>query len=181
MATTAIDGVRAGAASRSREAEGHLDEVEDELFRFARIVEGNDELRIDAHRPGHPGRAPRRRSSRTCSAAGRSPITTALVVVRRRRRPRPRPARDRRPVRRARRAEPRARGRRGPLGGRRSTTSSGSGSPTALAQATGKQVEVKVVVDPSVLGGLVATIGDTVIDGTVRHRLEQLKETHLDG
>ncbi len=37
----------------------------------------------------------------------------------------------------------------------------------ALANATGKQVEVKVIVDPSVLGGLVATVDDTVIDGTV--------------
>jgi F-type H+-transporting ATPase subunit delta len=46
----------------------------------------------------------------------------------------------------------------------------------ALSDATGKEVEVKVVVDPSVLGGIVARIGDTVIDGTVRHRLEQLKE-----
>ena len=42
--------------------------------------------------------------------------------------------------------------------------------------ATRKNIEVKVIVDPSVLGGLVATIGDTVIDGTVRHRLDQLKE-----
>lgn len=32
------------------------------------------------------------------------------------------------------------------------------------------------MVDPSILGGLVARIGDTVIDGTVRHRLNQLKE-----
>jgi F-type H+-transporting ATPase subunit delta len=46
----------------------------------------------------------------------------------------------------------------------------------ALSDATGKQIEVKVVVDPSVLGGVVARIGDTVIDGTVRRRLEQLKE-----
>jgi F-type H+-transporting ATPase subunit delta len=46
----------------------------------------------------------------------------------------------------------------------------------ALSDATGKQVEVKVVVDPSVLGGIVARIGDTVIDGTVRRRLDQLKE-----
>jgi F-type H+-transporting ATPase subunit delta len=45
----------------------------------------------------------------------------------------------------------------------------------ALANATGKQVEVKVVVDPSVLGGLDATVGDTVIDGTVRTRLDQIK------
>ena len=46
----------------------------------------------------------------------------------------------------------------------------------ALSHATGKQVEVKVVVDPNVLGGVVARIGDTVIDGSVRHRLDQLKE-----
>ena len=47
---------------------------------------------------------------------------------------------------------------------------------TALSEAMGKEVEVKVVVDPSVLGGVVARIGDTVIDGTVRRRLDQLKE-----
>lgn len=45
----------------------------------------------------------------------------------------------------------------------------------ALSQATGKQVEVKVVVDPSVLGGIVTRIGDTVIDGSVRHGLDELK------
>jgi F-type H+-transporting ATPase subunit alpha len=48
---------------------------------------------------------------------------------------------------------------------------------TALSEATRKQVEVKVVVDATVLGGLVTRIGDTVIDGSVRHRLEQLKGT----
>ena len=46
----------------------------------------------------------------------------------------------------------------------------------ALSKATNKKVEVKVIVDPSVLGGIVATVGDTVIDGTVKHRLDQLKE-----
>jgi F-type H+-transporting ATPase subunit delta len=46
----------------------------------------------------------------------------------------------------------------------------------ALSTATGRQVEVKVIVDPAVIGGLVARIGDLVIDGTVRRRLEQLKE-----
>jgi F-type H+-transporting ATPase subunit delta len=45
----------------------------------------------------------------------------------------------------------------------------------ALANATGKQVNLKVVVDPSVIGGLVATVGDTVIDGSVRTRVDQLK------
>lgn len=46
----------------------------------------------------------------------------------------------------------------------------------ALGRATGSHVEVKVVIDESVLGGVVARIGDLVIDGTVRHRLEQMKE-----
>ena len=45
----------------------------------------------------------------------------------------------------------------------------------ALANATGRNVNLKVIVDPSVLGGLVATVGDTVIDGTVRTHLDQLK------
>jgi F-type H+-transporting ATPase subunit delta len=48
---------------------------------------------------------------------------------------------------------------------------------SAVEKATGKQVELKYVVDPSVLGGIVTQVGDTVIDGTVRTRLEQLRET----
>ena len=46
----------------------------------------------------------------------------------------------------------------------------------ALKSATGKDVEIKVVVDQSVLGGLLVQIEDEVIDGTVRTRLKQLRE-----
>jgi F-type H+-transporting ATPase subunit delta len=46
----------------------------------------------------------------------------------------------------------------------------------ALSKATRKKVEVKVIVDPSVIGGVVARVGDTVIDGTVKRRLEELRE-----
>lgn len=46
----------------------------------------------------------------------------------------------------------------------------------SLSRATRKNVEVRVVIDASVLGGIVARVGDTVIDGTVRNRLEQLRE-----
>lgn len=46
----------------------------------------------------------------------------------------------------------------------------------ALSAATGKKVDLKVLVDPSVIGGVSATVGDTVIDGTIRRRLEQLKD-----
>jgi F-type H+-transporting ATPase subunit delta len=45
----------------------------------------------------------------------------------------------------------------------------------ALAKATGSPVNLTVIVDPSVVGGLVATVGDQVIDGSVRNRLDQLK------
>jgi F-type H+-transporting ATPase subunit delta len=47
----------------------------------------------------------------------------------------------------------------------------------ALEKSTGKQIELKVIQDPSVIGGIVARVGDTVIDGTVRRRLEQLRES----
>ena len=47
----------------------------------------------------------------------------------------------------------------------------------ALGKETGKKITVKVTVDPTVLGGIVAQVGDTVIDGSVRHRLDQLKES----
>ncbi|HEX7277852.1 MAG TPA: ATP synthase F1 subunit delta [Acidimicrobiales bacterium] len=46
----------------------------------------------------------------------------------------------------------------------------------ALGSMLGQDVELRVIVDPSVLGGLVARVGDTVIDGTVRHKLELLRE-----
>lgn len=45
----------------------------------------------------------------------------------------------------------------------------------ALTRATGKQLNVKVIVDPTVIGGLVATIGDEVIDDTIRTRLDNVK------
>jgi F-type H+-transporting ATPase subunit delta len=54
----------------------------------------------------------------------------------------------------------------------------------ALARITGRDVEVRVSVESDLLGGFVASVGDTVVDGSARHRLELLKERlslpHLD-
>ena len=47
----------------------------------------------------------------------------------------------------------------------------------AINTRTGREVEVKVVIDPSVLGGVVTEIGDDIIDGSVRRRLNQLRES----
>ncbi len=46
----------------------------------------------------------------------------------------------------------------------------------ALSQVTGHPVDIRVTLDPSVLGGFVATIGETVVDGSTRHQLELLKQ-----
>ena len=47
----------------------------------------------------------------------------------------------------------------------------------ALKKTTGKEVELKVTIDPNVLGGVVTQIGDTVIDGSIRHRMNKMRET----
>lgn len=46
----------------------------------------------------------------------------------------------------------------------------------SLSRATGKDVEVKVIVDPSVIGGIVARVGDTVIDGSIARRFESVRQ-----
>jgi F-type H+-transporting ATPase subunit delta len=46
----------------------------------------------------------------------------------------------------------------------------------ALSRATGHTVDVKVVVDPSVIGGVVAKVGDEVFDGSIASRLEDAKQ-----
>ena len=47
---------------------------------------------------------------------------------------------------------------------------------SALSNATGMNIDIVVVVDPDILGGVVAQVGDTVFDGSVRTRLEKMKE-----
>jgi F-type H+-transporting ATPase subunit delta len=46
----------------------------------------------------------------------------------------------------------------------------------ALEKQLGYPVQVRVVVDPTVVGGVITQIGDTVIDGSIRTRLAQLRE-----
>lgn len=45
-----------------------------------------------------------------------------------------------------------------------------------LSRATGKSVEVKVIVDESVIGGIVARVGDTVIDGSLARRVDSVRQ-----
>jgi F-type H+-transporting ATPase subunit delta len=155
-------------------AEGSTAEVEDELFRFARTLEGSDELRATLTDQRIP--ADRRQAIVDDLLGGRaSPTTTNLVsFVVGAGRARDLPAIIAKLVERA--AAER----------QREVAEVTSAVPldddqvgrlaAALSTATGKQVEVKVVVDPDILGGIVAQVGDTIIDGSVRHRLDLLKE-----
>lgn len=46
----------------------------------------------------------------------------------------------------------------------------------SLSQVTGKKVELQVSVDPELLGGVVARIGSTVYDGSVKTQLQRLRQ-----
>jgi len=45
-----------------------------------------------------------------------------------------------------------------------------------LEKITGRKVTVKLKVNPSILGGMVARIEDTLIDGSIRNRLDLLRK-----
>jgi F-type H+-transporting ATPase subunit delta len=167
-----IDGYARGLFELAR-AEGTLDEVEDELFRFARSYESSDELRNALTDDLVP--ADKRQGIVEDLLGGKATPTTVQLVslVVGSGRGRDLPAIIDRLVQRAsssknlevaevRSAVPLSQDQQDRL-------------KAALTNATGKQLNVKVIIDPSVLGGLVATVGDTVIDGTVRARLDQLK------
>jgi F-type H+-transporting ATPase subunit delta len=154
-------------------ADGTLDEVEDELFRFARSYESSESLRTTLSDEDIPagkrqaiiedllGDTATRTTVQLLSmvvGSGRSADLVAIVDAL---------------VQRA------SASKNLELAEVRSAVELSADQEdrlkAALANATGKQVNLKVVVDPSVIGGLVATVGDVVIDGSVRTSLEQLK------
>ncbi|HEV3451473.1 MAG TPA: ATP synthase F1 subunit delta [Acidimicrobiia bacterium] len=154
--------------------EGPLADIEDDLFRFARTFESSDDLRVALTDPGLP--VERRFSVVDDLMEGKalaaSVALTALVITGGHAADLPAivdrfvelaAAEREREVAEVRTVVP--------LNAEQQRRLA-----VALGRATGKQVDVKVVIDPSVLGGIVARVGDVVIDGSVRHRLEQLKE-----
>ncbi len=51
----------------------------------------------------------------------------------------------------------------------------------ALTRRTGKQIDLTIHVDPSLLGGVIATVGGMVFDGSLKTQLTQLKSTLMKG
>jgi F-type H+-transporting ATPase subunit delta len=164
----------AEALFRVVRAEGELDRVEDELFRFGKILEKNHELR-QALSDQSMERAQRSKVLEELLEDKVSAHTLGLltfIVAQGRGRQLPQILEELSTIAAEARnfvvAEVRTAV---PLDEKQR-----SELAAALSKATGKNVEIKVLVDPSVIGGVVAKIGDTVIDGSIRRRLEQLRE-----
>jgi F-type H+-transporting ATPase subunit delta len=51
----------------------------------------------------------------------------------------------------------------------------------ALARRTGREVDLVVEVDPSLIGGAIAKVGGVVFDGSLRRQLSQLRDTLTRG
>lgn len=172
MSDTRIEGYARGLFEIAR-AEGTIDEVEDELFRFARSFEGSDALRTALSDEQIPPAKRQAIIEDLLGGKATSTTTQLISMVVGSGRTRDLPAIIDQLVARASSAKHQevAEVRTAvPL-----TADQQTRLAAALVNATGKQVNLKVVVDPSVLGGLVATVGDTVIDGSVRTRIDQLK------
>lgn len=156
------------------QAEGELDRVEDELYRFGKILESNHELK-QALSDRSMEKGQRTKILEELLAGKVSPHTLSLltfVVDQDRARQLPEILEEV--------ARLAAEAKDSVIAEVRTAVPLDSDQEQELARglskATGKNVTVKVLVDPSVIGGISATVGDTVIDGTVKRRLEQLKE-----
>ena len=156
------------------QAEGALEKVEDELFRFARTVESENKLREALSEISLP---PEHRAKMVQELLGgkASPHTINIVsflVQQGRARDLPRIIDSLVQLAADERAKAVAEVR----------TAVQLDDPgreklrDAISKATGKQVELKVIVDRNVIGGLLVTVGDQVFDGTVRRKLQLAKE-----
>ena len=153
-------------------AEGNLETVEKELYTVARAVESNEQLRSTLTDENIPAA---RRQAVVEALVGSASNTTAQLIglIIGSGRGRDLPAIIDKVVKRASNAQNKE------VAEVRSAVALSADQQSRLAaaleRATGKSVNLKVVVDPSVLGGLIATVGDEVIDGSVRTRLDQVK------
>ena len=169
---TTVEGYARGIYLVAR-AEGAVDRVEDELYRFARAFESNPDLGRQLG-DQHIDVATRLGIISDLLQGKAHPQTiAALMYIVQSERARQLPAIADAVVSLA-------------AGSRRSSVAEvRSAIPlddeqvrrlaASLEQSTGRSVEVKVVIDPDVVGGVVVRMGDTVIDGTVARRLADMR------
>ena len=173
MADMLVQGY-AEALFRVVQAEGELDRVEDELFHFGKLLEKNHELKQALSDQGID-KSQREKVLDELLSDKVSPHTLGLlsfIVGQGRARQMPQILELV--------SKLAAEARQSVIAEVRSAVPLDEGQQKQLAEslskATNKNVSLKVIVDPSVLGGVVAKVGDTVIDGSIKRRLDQLKE-----
>jgi F-type H+-transporting ATPase subunit delta len=155
------------------EREGSLDDVEDELFRFGRVVNAEPELRAALSNPFFP--ADRKRDLLNALLAGKVTGPTMRLVTQAAVQPRGRTLdasldefahlaaeRRERLVAEVHVAIALTAGQRRRLG-------------AALAAAYGHDVHLNVVLDPQVVGGISVQIAGEIIDGSTASRLAELR------
>ncbi|MFI1939109.1 F0F1 ATP synthase subunit delta [Streptomyces purpureus] len=150
---------------------GELDSVEDELFRFGRIVASSTELRSAL--TDRAAAASAKGELLRSLLGGRADAVTERLVVRLVTQPRGRSleagleslsklaaARRDRMVAVVTTAVPMTDGQKQRLG-------------AVLAKVYGRQMHLNLDVDPAVLGGISVRVGDEIINGTISERLEE--------
>jgi F-type H+-transporting ATPase subunit delta len=156
------------------EAEGQLEQVEDELFRFGKAMEREPRLRDALTDPGLPPDRKKGILAELVAPKGTRHTVSLLgfLIEQGRAKALPRiiealaevaAERRRRAVAEVRVAVPLDGGQRDRLA-------------EALSRATGKEVELKVLVDPTIIAGVVARVGDQVFDGSIRRKLEMARQ-----
>ncbi|MQA94036.1 MAG: F0F1 ATP synthase subunit delta [Streptosporangiales bacterium] len=171
--TDALESLAVYAEALAAEQAGELDELEDELFRFSRIVESEPRLRTALTDVGAP--VERRVELVERLLDGKTSAFTRRLIGAVVARPRGRSLeaglatygrlvaeRRQRLVALARVA--------GPL-----TEEQRERLVRVLTTAYGHEVHLNVEIDPTVVGGLSIQVGDEVIDGTIAGRLEEVR------
>lgn len=153
-------------------AEGVADRVADELFAFARGLDGNPQLRETLTDPGVPLEARMQAVGDLLQRAHPQTVASVLMLLQ--------SGRIRQVAEVAQAAVAEAAEARGAAVAEVRTAKPLSEAQqqqlaSALAQRVGRTVELKVVQDPALVGGIAVRLGDTVIDGSLAKRLDDIK------
>jgi F-type H+-transporting ATPase subunit delta len=168
-----VDALGVNALLAAAESAGRLDTVEDELFRFSRVVTGDDGLR-DAFSGRTEGAARKEVLVRRLLEGKAAPETVRLAV---------RAARSPHGLRTEQVLEWQVRlaaGRRhelvaGVVTAAPLTVRQSERLMTALRQLYGRPIRLAVDLDPDVVGGMRVRVGGDVVEGTLSSRIEQAR------
>lgn len=165
----AVEVLAVQAAFLVAEADGSLDDCEDELFRFSRTIARDPALRAVLT---DRGLADDRKTALLTGLLGERTLPeTQRLIISLVLAPRGRTLEDGLAEYARLAAEIRERSVARVTSAIRLTDAQEERLAAALARALGREVQLQIDVDPAVVGGLVVRVGDEVIDGTTKHHL----------